>query len=54
MSFAAIVNICLENYRPTFNFVVDKHAPLRTKRVKASKSPWITSNVSKKTTCTNN
>ena len=30
-------------WKTTFNSVADKHAPLRTKRVKATKSPWITS-----------
>ena len=28
-------------WKTTFNFIVEKHAPLCTKRVKASKSPWI-------------
>ena len=28
-----------------FNFVVEKHAPLRTKRVKASEAPWISSHL---------
>ncbi len=29
-------------WKDTFNSVAEKHAPLRTKRVRASKSPWIT------------
>ena len=32
-------------WKTTFNCVVNKHAPLCTKRVKASKSPWITSHL---------
>ena len=32
-------------WKNTFNFVVEKHAPLRTKRVKASKAPWISSHL---------
>ena len=32
-------------WKTTFNFIVEKHAPLCTKRVKASKSPWITSHL---------
>ena len=32
-------------WKNTFNFVVEKHAPLRTKRVKASKVPWISSHL---------
>ena len=31
--------------KTTFNSIVEKHAPLRTKRVKASKSPRITSHL---------
>ena len=30
-------------WKAIFNSVVDKHAPFRTKRVRASKSPWISS-----------
>ena len=30
-------------WKATFNSVADKHAPIRAKRVKAIKSPWITS-----------
>ena len=29
-------------WKNTFNNVVEKHAPLRTRRVRPSKSPWIT------------
>ena len=29
-------------WKNTFNNVVGKHAPLRTRRVRSSKSPWIT------------
>ena len=29
-------------WKDKFNIVVEKHAPLRSKRVRASKSPWIT------------
>ena len=32
-------------WKNTFNFVVEKHSPLRTKRVKASKAPWISSHL---------
>jgi hypothetical protein len=32
-------------WKNTFNFIVEKHAPLRTKRVKASKAPWISSHL---------
>ena len=32
-------------WKTTFNSIVDKRAPLCTKRVKASKSPWITSHL---------
>ena len=32
-------------WKTTFNFIVEKHAPLCTKRVKAFKSPWITSHL---------
>jgi hypothetical protein len=32
-------------WKNTFNFVVEKHAPLRTKRVKASIAPWISSHL---------
>lgn len=32
-------------WKTTFNSVAEKHAPLHTKRVKASKSPWITSHL---------
>ena len=35
-------------WKTTFNFIVEKHAPLCTKRVKASKSPWITSHLKDK------
>ena len=29
-------------WKNIFNNVVDRHAPLRSKRVRASKSPWVT------------
>ncbi|CAH3155955.1 unnamed protein product, partial [Porites lobata] len=29
-------------WKTIFNNVVDRHAPLRTKRVRGSKAPWIT------------
>ena len=29
-------------WKTNFNHIVDKHAPVRVKRVRASKSPWIT------------
>ena len=32
-------------WKTTFNSIVEKRVPLRTKRVKASKSPWITSHL---------
>ena len=32
-------------WKTTFNSNVEKHVPLRTKRVKASISPWITSHL---------
>ena len=35
-------------WKTTFNFIVEKHAPLCTKHVKASKSPWITSHLKDK------
>jgi hypothetical protein len=35
----------LHAWKNTFNFVVEKHAPLRTKRVKTSKGPWISSHL---------
>ena len=32
-------------WKSMFNSVVDRHTPLRTKRVKGSKSPWITADL---------
>ena len=32
-------------WKRMFLFCADKHAPLKTKRVRASKSPWINSNL---------
>jgi hypothetical protein len=34
-----------QTWKNTFNFVVEKHAPLRTKRVNVSKAPWISSHL---------
>ena len=33
------------DWKNIFLGIVDKHAPLRSKRVRASKSPWITPSV---------
>ena len=32
-------------WKNIFSNVIDRHAPLRTKRVRSSKSPWITSHL---------
>lgn len=34
-------NVIWSIWKNIFNSVVDKHAPLRSKQIKASKSPWI-------------
>ena len=32
-------------WKNIFSTVIDRHAPLRSKRVRSSKSPWITSHL---------
>jgi hypothetical protein len=39
---------CLENYIITFINVVDKHPPIRNKRIGSSKTPWITAQLKHK------
>ena len=40
-------NVMWANWKEMFIHCVDKHAPLRTKRARATKSPWINSDVKK-------
>ena len=35
-------NVMWDVWKNLFFQIVDKHAPLRTKRIRTSKSPWIT------------
>ena len=34
-------NILWNNFEKTFNYVSDTHAPLRSKRVRSQKTPWL-------------
>ena len=41
-------NVMWDTWKDLFFQCVDKHAPLRTKRIRASKSPWITPQLKKR------
>ena len=41
-------NVMWDIWKKIFFLCVDKHAPLRTKRIRTSKSPWITPQLKKK------
>ena len=38
-------NILWNNFEKTFNYVSDTHAPLRSKRVRSQKTPWLTDTI---------
>ena len=38
-------NILWNNFEKTFNYVSDTHAPLRNKRVRSQKTPWLTDTI---------
>ena len=36
-----------ENFKTTFNYVADVHAPTKSRRVRSQKAPWLTDEIKK-------